>query len=97
VSVYSDAVRSFGVVKNETADRVTVAVPGVLMSKTKEQTVIINRMKPPTAIVNKKSNITLIHVVKKAVGIVDEGYCSLLIGSVGIDSTKTLNINSIRL
>ena len=45
---------------------------------------------PRTPITNKKQKIALIHVAKKAVGIGDEDYCSLLLGSAGIDSTKYL-------
>jgi hypothetical protein len=42
------------------------------------------------AITNKKQKTALIHVAKKAVGISDEDYQSLLLGSAGIDSTKYL-------
>jgi hypothetical protein len=41
-------------------------------------------------ITKKKEKIALIHVAKKAVGLTDEDYCSLLIGSAGIESAKYL-------
>jgi hypothetical protein len=41
-------------------------------------------------ITKKTEKIALIHVAKKAVGLADEDYYSLLIGSAGIDSTKDL-------
>lgn len=50
--------------------------------------IAVSQQRP--AISNKKQKIALIHVAKKAVGIADEDYCSLLLGSAGIDSTKYL-------